>query len=155
MKFYSWKNVANHCFNHEYTSVNMGKPGRIILPYRRANQQLTMHFEFGNKWSSSCVCLFLFRLMSSAQGKAKCAYIDWLMTVKLIFFVVMKEWPEFLNTFGIHYICASLLLLRVESRDFSQADRTACKAEQIHKMTTIFTQHGPGLSFWVKIVVIL
>ena len=59
-----------------------------------------MHFEFGNKWSSSCVCLFLFRLMSSAQGKAKCAYIDWLMTVKLIFFVVMKEWPEFLNTFG-------------------------------------------------------
>ena len=99
MKFYSWKNVANHCFNHEHTSVNMGKPGRIILPYRRANQQLMMHFEFGNKWSSSCVCLFLFRLMSSAQGKAKCAYIDWLMTVKLIFFVVMKEWPEFLNTF--------------------------------------------------------
>ena len=31
----------------------------------RANQQLMMHFEFGNKWSSSCVCLFLFRLMSS------------------------------------------------------------------------------------------
>ena len=33
-------------------------------------------------------------------------------------------------------------LLRVESRDFSQAEkkRTAGKAEQIHKMTTIFTQ---------------
>ena len=32
----------------------------------------------------------------------------------------------------------------VESRDFSQAekDRTACKAEQIHKMTTIFTKNG-------------
>ena len=29
-----------------------------------------------------------------------------------------------------------------------------CKAEQIHKMTTIFTQTGgPRLSFWVKIVV--
>ena len=33
-------------------------------------------------------------------------------------------------------------LLGVESRDFSQADkeRTAGKAEQIHKRTTIFTQ---------------
>ena len=40
-------------------------------------------------------------------------------------------------------------LLRVESRDFSQAEkeRTACKAEQNHKMTTIFTQNGPRLSF--------
>ena len=111
-----------------------------------------MHFEFGNKWSSSCVCLFLFRLMSIAQGKAKCAYIDWLMTVKLIFFVVMKEWPEFLNTFGIHYICVSLLLLRVESRDFSQAekDSTACKAEQIHKMTTIFTQNVQNDWKWMS-----
>ena len=38
-------------------------------------------------------------------------------------------------------------LLRVESRDFSQAEkeRTSCKAEQIHKMTTIFTQNdNPG-----------
>ena len=34
-------------------------------------------------------------------------------------------------------------LLGVESRDFSQAEkeRTACKAGQIHKMTTIFTQN--------------
>ena len=41
--------------------------------------------------------------------------------------------------------------------DFSQAEkeRTAGKPEQIHKMTTIFTQNGPGLSFWAKIVVIL
>ena len=33
-------------------------------------------------------------------------------------------------------------LLQVESRDFSQyeKERTACKAEQIHKMTTIFAQ---------------
>ena len=34
-------------------------------------------------------------------------------------------------------------LLGVESRDISQAEkeRTACKAEKIHKMTTIFTQN--------------
>ena len=34
-------------------------------------------------------------------------------------------------------------LLEVESRDFSQAEkeRTAFKAEQIHKMSTIFTQN--------------
>ena len=36
-------------------------------------------------------------------------------------------------------------LLWVESRDFSQAEkeRTACKAVQIHKMTTIFIEKGP------------
>ena len=52
---------------------------------------------------------------------------------------------------------SSLWLLRVESCDFSQAEkeRTACKAEQIHKMTTSFTQNGPRLSFRVKLVVIL
>ena len=40
-------------------------------------------------------------------------------------------------------------LLGVESRDFSHAEkeRPACKDEQIHKMTTIFTQNGPRLSF--------
>ena len=37
---------------------------------------------------------------------------------------------------------SSFWLLGVESHDFTQADkeRTACKAKQIHKMTTIFTQ---------------
>ena len=37
---------------------------------------------------------------------------------------------------------SSFWLLRVESRDSSQAEkeRTDCKVEQIHKMTTIFTQ---------------
>ena len=46
------------------------------------------------------------------------------------------------------YISSSFGLLGVESRDFSNAEkeRTACKADQIHKMTT-FTQNGPRLSF--------
>ena len=41
------------------------------------------------------------------------------------------------------YMCSSFWLLGVESRDFFQAEkeRTACKAGQIHKMTTIFTQN--------------
>ena len=45
----------------------------------------------------------------------------------------------------------------VESSDFSQAEKegTACKAGQIHKMTTIFTQNDNLGPFWVKIVVIL
>ena len=40
-------------------------------------------------------------------------------------------------------MCSSFWLLGVESRDFSQAEkeRTARKAEQILKMTTIFTQN--------------
>ena len=39
---------------------------------------------------------------------------------------------HFAGTSKVHYISGSLLLLRVESRDFSQAEeeRTACKAEQ-------------------------
>ena len=47
--------------------------------------------------------------------------------------------------------------LGVESRDFTQTEkeRTACKAEQIHKVTTICGQNGPRLSFCVKIVIIL
>ena len=38
---------------------------------------------------------------------------------------------------------SSFWLLGVESPDFSQAEkeRTACKAGQIHKMTTIFTHN--------------
>jgi hypothetical protein len=50
---------------------------------------------------------------------------------------------------GVHYIRGSLLLLRVESHAFSQVEkeRTACKAEQVHKMTTIFDENGPRLSF--------
>ena len=52
---------------------------------------------------------------------------------------------------------SSFWLLGVESRDFSQAEieRTACKAEQIHKMSTIFTQNENLGPFWVKIIVIL
>ena len=40
-------------------------------------------------------------------------------------------------------MCSSFRQLRVESRDLSHAEkeRTPCKAEQIHKLTTIFTQN--------------
>ena len=41
------------------------------------------------------------------------------------------------------YKSFSLWLFGVEPHDFSHADkeRTACKAEQIHKMTTTFTKN--------------
>ena len=44
---------------------------------------------------------------------------------------------------------SSFWLVEVDSHDFSHAEkeRTACKAEQIYKLTTIFTQNGPRLSF--------
>jgi hypothetical protein len=43
----------------------------------------------------------------------------------------------------------SFWLLGVDSRDFSndEKERTACKDEQIHKMTAAFTQNCPRLSF--------
>ena len=51
---------------------------------------------------------------------------------------------------------SSFWLLGVESRDFSHAEKekTACKADQIGKMITNFTQNGPRLWFWVKIVIL-
>jgi hypothetical protein len=50
-----------------------------------------------------------------------------------------KRWMSFMDIPKY----TSFWLLRVESHDFSQAEkeRTACKYEQIHKMTTIFTQN--------------
>ena len=44
---------------------------------------------------------------------------------------------------------SSYRLLAVESRDFTHAEKeiTACKAVQIHKMTSISTQNCPRLSF--------
>ena len=40
------------------------------------------------------------------------------------------------------YMSSNFWLLGVESHDFSHAEKegTACKADQIHKMTIIFTQ---------------
>ena len=61
-----------------------------------------------------------------------------------------KLWHEFSRLPAmVLYMSSSFCLLGVESRDFSQAEkeRTACKAEQIHKKTTIFTKNGPRLSF--------
>ena len=48
-----------------------------------------------------------------------------------------------LNEFEVLYMSSIFWLLGVRSRDFSQAEkeRTACKAGQIHKMTTIFTKN--------------
>ena len=48
-------------------------------------------------------------------------------------------------------------LLAVGSRDISQAEKeiTACKVEQIHKLTTIFTQKDNLGPFWMKVVDIL
>ena len=47
------------------------------------------------------------------------------------------------------YMSSSFWQLGVESRDFSHAEKekTASKAEQIHKMAIIFTQNGPRMSF--------
>jgi hypothetical protein len=41
-------------------------------------------------------------------------------------------------------MCSKKKILAIESRGLSQAEKkiTACKAEQIHKMTTIFTQNN-------------
>ena len=52
------------------------------------------------------------------------------------------------------YMSSSFWLLWVESRDVSHADKEIT-ARKIHKMTTIFIENGPRLSFWAKMVVIL
>ena len=54
----------------------------------------------------------------------------------------LKKWLNSL-TEGL-ILCSKKKILWVESCDFSQAEKyiTACKAEQIHKMTPIFTQNN-------------
>ena len=54
-------------------------------------------------------------------------------------------------------MCSSLHQLAPGSRDLYQAEkkRTSCKAEQINKTPTVFTQNGPRLLFLRQIVVIL
>ena len=51
---------------------------------------------------------------------------------------------------------SNFYLLADESRDLSQAKKeiTACKAEEIHKLTTIFTQNDNLVQVLVKIVII-
>ena len=62
-----------------------------------------------------------------------------------------------MNNKMVLYMSSSFWLLRVESRGLSHSEeeRTACKAEQIHKMKTIFTQKDNPRPFYVKINVIL
>ena len=47
-----------------------------------------------------------------------------------------------MNKAQVVYMCSSLLQLAVGSHDLSQAEKeiTACKADRIHKKTSIFTQ---------------
>ena len=46
---------------------------------------------------------------------------------------------------GVDYICASLLYMAVESHDLPQAEKNLLllQAEQIHKLTTLFTPNDP------------
>ena len=51
---------------------------------------------------------------------------------------------------GFSIMCSKMkIILDHESRDLSrdEIEITACKAEQIHKITTIFTKNGPRLPF--------
>ena len=52
------------------------------------------------------------------------------------------------------YMSSRFWLLGVESRDFShvEKERTACKAKQIHKMTTIFTENDPTHYLQLKLL---
>ena len=66
--------------------------------------------------------------------------VQWKETQSL----VVKKGPN-----KVVNISSSILLLAVGSRVISQAEKeiTSCKAKQIHKMTIIFTQNDPKLSF--------
>ena len=59
-----------------------------------------------------------------------------------IHFVVPIQYNLIQHNTIVPYMCSSFWQLGVESRDNSHAEkeRNACKAEQIHRMTTIFTQ---------------
>ena len=66
----------------------------------------------------------------------------------LIKWTVFEEQPRCSTV----YMSSSFWMLGVESSDFYQAEKeiTACKVEQIHKFTPIFTQNDFQGLFWVK-----
>ena len=74
---------------------------------------------------------------------------------------ISKAEPDFESNLARHYCClwcSTCPLVfgcwELSHVIFSRAEkeRTACKAEQIHKMTTIVTQNGPKKSFCVQCV---
>ena len=74
------------------------------------------------------------------------ALADMVIVIVEIADVVLKQMKDnvITATFKVVYMSSSFWLLAVESRDLSQAEKeiTAFKAEQINKMTTIFTQNN-------------
>ena len=64
-------------------------------------------------------------------------------------YIMFIQKYDFSSCTKMVYVFSSFWLLGVESRDFGHAEkeRTACKAEQINKMTTIVIQNGLRLSF--------
>ena len=96
-----------------------------------------------------------------SQYNSTCLYIQYRPTNPLycefLWITLVQERTLKSGCIWVLYMSSSFWLLRVESRDFSQAekDSTANKDEQTHKMTTIFNQSGPRLSFWVKMIVTL
>ena len=93
--------------------------------------------------------LNIMKLLRKGEKDPSMKLIDWFTLL-----VLSQAETVIIEHFHIKvlYMSSSFWLLGIESRDFSHAEkeRTACKAEQIHKMRTIFTQNGPALSFWVS-----
>ena len=61
-------------------------------------------------------------------------FVGLLFVYKVVMINFLRVWA--------YILCSRKKILALESRDLSQAEKelTACKAEHIHKMTTIFTQ---------------
>ena len=87
------------------------------------------------------------------------ALADMVIVIVEIADVVLKQMKDnvITATFKVVYMSSSFWLLAVGSRDLSPAEKkiTACKAEQINKMTTIFSQNDNQGPFRLKIVGIL
>ena len=96
-----------------------------------------------------CICKYLqLAWFLSFEILNRCSFINWL-SIQFIQLKI-KTWQIPEKDWGALHV---LYFLAVESRDFSQAEkeRTTCKAEQIHKITFIFTQNNNLGSFWVKV----
>ena len=84
---------------------------------------------------------------ADGSGCIKFPEFLWMMAKKAQY---MYQDSKTLATVQVLYMSSSFWLLGVESRVFfspAEKERTGCKAEQIHKMTTVFTQNGPRLLF--------
>ena len=127
------------------------KKNLVLVPFPLSNALLCQDFMFHNGLKRFWRRIFILKNLLFYE------IFLWSHNGFFIDICMMISWGLFFILNKVLSMSSSFWLLGVESHYFFHAEkeRIACKAEQIQKMTTIFTQNDNLEPFWLKIVVIL